>query len=120
MPEGLPHSIESYLEKHIPDNSCLCALLEVDGEIAAIAMLCCYEEMPDELSTAGKSAKLSSVYTLPPFRGRGYMEQLLLYLLEEARGLGVKEISAAAVRKSIPLYKKVGFQAAETIMYLDL
>lgn len=120
FPEELPNSIQTYLEKHISDKSCLCALLEIDGKIVAMAMLCCYEEMPDEISLEGKSAKLSSVYTLPSFRSRGYMEQLLLYLMDEARNCSIGEIYAAAERKAMPLYKRVGFQAAETIMFMDI
>lgn len=120
IPQELSDSVAVYLEQHLSDQSCLCGLLEVGGEIVAMAMLCCYEEMPDETNSKGKSAKLSSVYTLPSFRGRDYMEQLLSYLLTEAKQCGVKSIYAAAERKAIPLYKRVGFQVAETIMFMDL
>lgn len=120
IPEQLPDLIQAYLEKHIPDGSCLCALLELHGEIVAMAMLCTYDELPDEANITGKGAKLCSVYTLPSFRGRGYMEKLLLFLLVEAKKKGIREITAAAERKAVPLYKKVGFQMAETILFMDL
>lgn len=120
IPQELTDSVAAYLEKHISDESCLCGLLDIGGKIVSMAMLCCYEEIPDESSPEGKSAKLSSVYTLPSFRSRGYMEQLLSYLLGEAKRRGVKAIYAAAERKAMPLYKKVGFQVAETILFIDL
>lgn len=120
LPEGLAGSIRTYLEKHLSDQSCLCALLEAEGETAAMAMLCCYEDLPDEVSVEGKSANLASVYTLPALRGRGYMKELLTYLLEEAKGRGIRVIYAAAERKAMPLYQRVGFQVAQTMMFLEL
>ena len=120
LPDDLDDRIQAYLEEHILDGSCLCAVLEIQGQIVAVAMLCVYDEIPDEINTNGKCAKLCSVYTLPAFRGRGYMEALLRYLLEEAKSCGIREISAAAERKAMPLYEKIGFQTAETIMYMDL
>lgn len=85
FPKELPGAIQSYLEKHLPNRSCPCALLETDVEPAAMVMLCACVEMPDKANVNGKGAKLSSVYTLPVFRGEGHMERLLLYLLEEAK-----------------------------------
>lgn len=120
LPEELPGATRAYLEKHIADGSCICALLEIQGEIAAMAMLCSYVAMPDEVNIEGRGANLCAVYTLPAFRGKGYMEQLLRYLLEEARGRKIRVINAAAEQKAIPLYERVGFQRAETILYMDL
>ena len=57
-----------------------------------MALLCCYAELPDEINLEGKNTKFSSVYTFPASRGRGYMEHLLCYLLDEAKRYGIREI----------------------------
>ena len=77
LPDDLAKSIRNYLEKHIADKSCICALAEIDGRIVSMAMLCCYEDIPDESNLNGKCAKLCSVYTVTEFRRKGYMEKLL-------------------------------------------
>ena len=44
LPDDLAKSIRNYLEKHIADKSCICALAEIDGRIVSMAMLCGYEK----------------------------------------------------------------------------
>ena len=75
-------------------------MIGADRNVVGKAMLCIYEVMPDKVNTTGKCATLFSVYTLPQFRGHGYMERLLRFLLEKAKGLGVKEALACAEIKS--------------------
>ncbi|MBR2465113.1 MAG: GNAT family N-acetyltransferase, partial [Clostridia bacterium] len=65
-------------------------------------------------------AKLCAVYTMPEYRGKGYMEKLLTYLIEEGKKSGIKTILNSADMKAIPLYKRVGFHTSSTIMYIDL
>lgn len=95
-------------------------MIGADRNVVGKAMLCIYEVMPDEVNTTGKCATLFSVYTLPQFRGHGYMERLLRFLLEKAKGLGVKEALACAEIKAIPLYKRIGFKLKEQEMYIRL
>lgn len=120
LPADLSRTVSSYLHRHLPDGTCLCALLEREGAVIAKAMLCICEVMPDEVNITGKCATLFSVYTLPAHRGHGYMEHLLQYLLNEAKKQGVKVVLASAEPKAIPLYKKVGFSLDENEMSIRL
>lgn len=109
LPGDLPNAIHKYLNTHMRDGSCLCVLMENDDGIIGKAMLCIYTVMPDEINVSGKCATLFSVYTLPKYRGHGHMKELLCYLLEKAKEAGVNEIFAAAEKKAIPLYQRIGF-----------
>lgn len=120
LPQELSGAIQNYLEKHINDNSCICSLAEIDRTIVSMAMLCGYEEIPDEINLYGKVAKLCAVYTMPEYRGKGYMEKLLTYLIKEGKKSGIKTILNSADMKAIPLYERVGFHTSSTIMYIDL
>lgn len=71
VPCGLSSRITEYLHLHISNGTCLCALLEDEGQVVAKAMLCTYETIPHELNLSGKAAVLASVYTLPAYRGQG-------------------------------------------------
>ena len=120
IPADLTERIRSYLERHMADGSCLCALLEVDGRICSTAMLCISESVPDEINTNGRFAMLASVYTRPEFRGRGYMESLLTALFDWGREAGAREIFITAEEKALPLYRRLGFVPMERGMVLEL
>ena len=120
IPPALHNAVLKYLEKHIADKTCLCALGEEDGNIVVKAMLCVSEAMPDEMNVSGKYARLFSVCTVPAFRGKGYMEKLLMFLLDEAKNNGIEEVFASAEEKAMPLYKRIGFSVSETEMHIKL
>ena len=116
IPDSIGEAIQRYLEKHLNSGACLCALMEIENKVVAKAMLCVYEAMPDEMNVSGKYARLFSVYTLPEYRGHGYMENLLRYLLDKARSIGVEEVFASAEELATPLYQRLGFSFAANEM----
>ena len=113
VPAELEQGIRRYLMQHIPDDSCICALLEVDGAAIGQAMLCCSEQTPDEQNQAGRYAALFSVYIRPEYRGHGYMRVLLPALLAWAKEQGIGVVTASAEEKAVGLYESLGFQMAE-------
>lgn len=119
IPQTLPDAIK-YLNTHIKDGSCLCILMENEEGVIGKAMLCIYTVMPDEINISGKCATLFSVFTLPKYRGHGYMEELLCFLLEKAKEVGVNEVLAAAEEKAIPLYQRIGFEIRGNEMAIRL
>lgn len=120
LPPELPDAIEQYLYAHIPDGSCLCALMEEDGRIVAKAMACMGVSMPDENNLSGKYAILASVYTLPQYRGQGRMSRLLKELLKQAKEHGAYEVYAAPEKKAVPMYERLGFERADDQMIIKL
>lgn len=120
LPHELQQAIEEYLYAHIPDGSCLCALMEEDGHITAKAMACMGVSMPDENNLSGKYAILASVYTLPRYRGQGRMTRLLKELLQRAKERGAHEVYAAPEKKAIPMYERLGFERVADQMILKL
>ena len=109
LPADLSRTVSSYLYRHLPDGTCLCALSEHEGVVIAKAMLCIYEVMPDEVNITGKCATLFSVYTLPAHRGHGYMEHLLQYLLNEAKNRESRWPSLQPNQRPSPYTKRWAF-----------
>ena len=120
LPPALPKAIEQYLYAHIPDGSCICALMEEDGQILAKAMACMGVSMPDENNLSGKYAILASVYTLPQYRGQGRMSRLLKELMGMAKANGAHEVYASPEKKAIPMYERLGFERADDQMIIKL
>ena len=120
VPCGLSSRITEYLHLHISNGTCLCALLEDEGQVVSKAMLCTYETIPHELNLSGKAAVLASVYTLPAYRGQGHMRSLLRYLLDWARDAGIQEVFGTAEEKALPLYLRLGFSLLDREIYRRL
>ena len=120
LPEGLAAAIRYYLDLHLRDGTCMCAVMENKTEVVAKAMLCVYEVMPDEGNPSGKCASLFSVYTLPEYRGHGYMGTLLAYFLDKAKDAGVGVVLASAEERAIPLYERMGFARENNNMCICL
>ena len=89
-------------------------------KIIACAMLCYYHALPDENSGNGRGGVLCNVYTLPEYRNRGIMTNLMIALKHQAKDEGVQEIILTAEENAIPLYEKLGFLKLPGAMVLML
>ena len=83
-------------------------LLETDGRHAGCAAL----EVVDE-----KLCYLERVAVLPGFKRQGLGRQLVLHLIEAARGLGMQKIGIGIIaeqRELMRWYQRIGFEKGET------
>lgn len=82
----------------------------MDGEkIAGCASISYITIMPTFSHPTGKRAHLMNVYTRKEFRRKGVGKLMVEFLIEEAKSLGVTEISLDATEMGHPLYKALGF-----------
>lgn len=109
-----------YFRKNIGGSSLVANIAKCDGKIIATVILCVYECIPTTSSVTGKSGRIFSVYTAPGFRGRGIGASLLQKTIDEARSMGIAEITLKAEVKARPLYKRLGFLAVDSEMTLSL
>ena len=77
MPQGLDAQIRRFVRKHMKDGTCMGVLAEKDGRVIADAVIYLFETMPDEINMVGRTAMLYNVYTVPEFRGKGIMAQMV-------------------------------------------
>jgi N-acetylglutamate synthase-like GNAT family acetyltransferase len=57
-----------------------------------------------------KSGEVKTMYSNVNFRGEGYGKKMMLYLEEEAKKIGIKQLFLWSSPKAIDFYKKMGFQ----------
>ena len=86
----------------------------------ACATLCYISMMPTFSHPTGKRAHLMNVYVKKEFRKKGIAKQMLGLLIEEAKSLGVTEISLDATDAGKPLYEAMGFGCNSSAMTLNL
>ena len=120
LPWQLEGSVRRFVWKHMQDNTCLGVVAEEDGRVIADAVIYLFETMPDEVNIRGLTAMLYNVYTLPEYRGRGIMAQMLPEVIRLAREAGAVELKMTAEKKAIPLYERMGFHVNEDAMKMVL
>ena len=120
LPEGLDKQIRRFIRKHMEDGTCRGVVAEQNGKVIADAVIYLFETMPDEINILGRSAMLYNVYTLPEFRGRGIMAQMLPEVIRLAREAGARELKMTAAEKAIPLYERMGFHVNADAMKMVL
>ena len=86
------------------------AYLVFDGEdFVGAGGVSFFEVMPTYHNPTGKKAYIMNMYTKPKYRRQGIAFQTLDFLVEEARGRGIKAISLEATKMGRALYEKYGF-----------
>ena len=120
LPWQLEGSVRRFVWKHMQDNTCLGVVAEDEGKVIADAVIYLFETMPDEVNVRGLTAMLYNVYTLPEYRGRGIMAQMLPEVIRLARDAGAVELKMTAEKKAIPLYERMGFHVNDDAMKMVL
>ena len=120
LPWQLEGSVRRFVWRHMQDNTCLGVVAEDEGKVIADAVIYLFETMPDEVNVRGLTAMLYNVYTLPEYRGRGIMAQMLPEVIRLAREAGAVELKMTAEKKAIPLYERMGFHVNDDAMKMVL
>ena len=120
LPAQLEGSVRRFVWKHMQDNTCLGVVAEDEGRVIADAVIYLFETMPDEVNVKGLTAMLYNVYTLPEYRGRGIMAQMLPEVIRLAKEAGAVELKMTAEKKAIPLYERMGFHVNDDAMKMVL
>ena len=120
LPAELEGSVRRFVWRHMQDRTCLGVVAEDEGRVIADAVIYLFETMPDEVNVPGLTAMLYNVYTLPEYRGRGIMAQMLPEVIRLAREAGAVELKMTAEKKAIPLYERMGFHVNDDAMKMVL
>ena len=86
----------------------------IEGKPVAMAALEELSELPQITICSAKNGRhccLVSVYTKPDYRGKGYQQQVIKYLLEFAQSEGFTDIMLTTnTPDAIHIYEKFGFK----------
>lgn len=114
---------KKHLENHLNENIYF-AVMYLDGTPIAI---CALEELHDlpQITVCsqnnGRHCCLVSVYTKPVYRGYGYQQKLIDFLLGFARKEGFNDITLTAnTPDAIHIYEKFGFEMISNKYFLAL
>jgi GNAT superfamily N-acetyltransferase len=99
---------------------CLAWLAEADGAAIGSAALLFFPRLPSPQSRAVVEGYLLSVYTLPPWRGRGIATALVTAAVAKGRELGLARVRLHATAVGRPVYAAAGFGPRDDEMELVL
>ena len=72
--------------------------------------LCLYNEMPSPENPSGRCAYLMNIYVRPQYRSRGYGMEIVSWLVNQARALGITKIYLESSECGKRMYQKLGFK----------
>ena len=100
------------------------AIMYLDDEPIAMCALEELSELPQITVCSDKNGKhccLVSVYTKPNYRGKGYQQQLIKYLLDFAKEENFIDITLTTnTPDAVHIYEKVGFKLISNKYFLYL
>lgn len=100
------------------------AIMYLDDEPIAMCALEELSELPQITVCSDKNGKhccLVSVYTKPNYRGKGYQQQLIKYLLDFAKKENFIDITLTTnTPDAVHIYEKVGFKLISNKYFLNL
>ena len=104
--------IEGHAASHLP------AVAEVEGEVVGMAWLAVVERIPGPGVWTRLSGYLQSVYVEPPHRDGGLGARLVGVVIDEARSRGLDYLAVHPSERSMPFYRRLGFQEYERALEL--
>jgi GNAT superfamily N-acetyltransferase len=94
----------------------LAYVAEIGDRPVGAAWLALAERVPSPGEPRRRSGDVQSVYVLPQYRGGGVGARLVSAVVDEGRRRGVKFTSVWAGRRSLPLYRRLGFDMDEKLL----
>ncbi len=114
---------KKYLDKHL-NQTIFFAILYIENKPIAMAGIEQLIELPQITvctSKKGRHCSLVSVYTVLEYRGNGYQQQVIAYLLKFAKAKGYTDITLTTnTPDAIHIYEKFGFKYISEKYFLSL
>lgn len=124
---GYAQEFARITKRHIAEklnSSLFFAVLYVDKKAVAMCAIEELYELPQItvcLDKNGRHCCIVSVYTKPAYRGRGYQQQLISYLLDFAKSRNFHDITLTTnTPDAVHIYEKAGFRYISNKYFLNL
>jgi GNAT superfamily N-acetyltransferase len=88
-------------------------LLTCDGLVAAGAGLWIQEGIVNPNDLSGRQGYIGNVYTLPPYRRRGFARELMRQILDWCRAHEIHRVVLYPTEQARALYQSLGFERAD-------
>lgn len=113
-------TLRDFFENSLADGSFLSWVAADGNEIIATSGLSFVTKPPYYANPTGKIGVLSSMYTKPKYRRRGFSKKLLDLQIEEAKAYGCAKVELTASPMGMLLYRDYGFTENKNFVQLEI
>lgn len=94
------------------------AFLAVEaGTAIGMAWLAATDRLPDPGTYGAVVGEVQSVYLIPSMRRAGRGSDLVRVVIAEAANRGMGSLSVRPGRRSVPFYRRLGFEGADALLH---
>ncbi|MFD9246432.1 GNAT family N-acetyltransferase [Streptomyces sp. NPDC056460] len=111
---------EHWIRDRLKSGHWLAWVAETEGEICGHVFLCLVERMPEPYEDSNPVGYVTNYFVLSSQRNRGAGSALLEALQQHARSAGLEGLIVWPSERSIPLYRRLGFQSPDELLELPL
>ncbi|MDA1358884.1 GNAT family N-acetyltransferase [Glycomyces luteolus] len=116
--ETFEKGFAEWARRHIDSHRCI--VVSRNGTVVGMAWLAVIERVPTPDSMARATGDLQSVYLVPEARNGGLGSRLIAASLDEARTLGLPNVTVQSTTRAVPVYSRNGFAASPKVLQADL
>lgn len=117
---GSEESNRKYYQQYLGSGEHIACLVFDAGDFMGCGALCLHNEMPSPENKTGKCGHLMNIYVRSQYRRRGIGEQIVRWLIEQAKEQGVAKITLDTTALGQPLYESIGFRTHSDCMHMNI
>lgn len=114
--EEIENATKEYYKKHLSKEHHIEYLAFKGEEFVGCGSMSIHEGMPTFENLSGKRAYVMDLYVRRTYRRKGIGQNLINYLMEEAKKIEIPSIEIEASDADRQIYKRFGFQLSSTKM----
>lgn len=107
-----------YYNRALADGTHTACLAYYNSEIIGCGGICLHNEMPSPDNPNGRCGYLMNIYVRPAYRGKGFANRIVRWLIGVALGQQTTKIYLETSEAGRPLYRSLGFREMKDMMIL--
>lgn len=111
-------NVRDWTERHVARGDYAGYYGYLHGELACFAGLLFVELPPIAQDGNRTQGYVLSFFTYPHFRRRGIGNELMQYMINDAKAMGIPKLVLIATDEGVPVYRKSGF-AEPSMLYME-
>lgn len=109
---------KKYYQNHLLDDTHTAIFVFDENNIIGCGGICYQDEMPSPDNSNGKNGYLMNIYVLPQYRKKGIGQEIIKYLIKDAKIRHVTKIYLESSKIAKQIYLDLGFKEMKDYMKL--
>jgi len=107
--DGFYNQVKNWIKENVEQNKFVTYFGQINDEVISFAGVLMFTLPPLFGNNNRKQGYILSFFTYPKYRKMGYGKQLMEYIKQDAKNLGIEDLVLKATKDGENLYRKCGF-----------